>query len=258
MPDTAVSAFRTALGGDAVMVGSFAQLPSPEVVEIYGLAGFDFVILDLEHGGYSFDTLPHMLRAASLRRTIPIVRVGEVDPGLIARVLDLGAAGVMVPQVRSRADMEAVVQAAKYPPFGARGYCSGVRAVHYFSPPTFTEVANRETVVIPLIENLEAVANFDDILAVPGIDAVMVGPGDLSSALGTPGKWDAPPASTLLDDLVRRALATGLPVGMHIRQAEHASDWHRKGVRLFTYGLDGQMILRHFTSIRKEVASAVG
>lgn len=251
-----LSSFKQKLAGSKPQLGSFIQLPSPEIVELYGLAGFDFAILDLEHGGYGFDSLRNMLRAADARSITPLVRVNEISSSLVSRVLDLGAAGVMVPHVQSRSDIEIVVTAAKFPPRGSRGYCSGVRSVDYFSPPSFTGEANQRTAVIPMIENLAAVDNFDSIISAEGVDAVMIGPGDLSSALGSPGNWTSPPVSTLLDELVSRAVDRQVPVGMHVKDPEHAEGWTRKGVTFFTYGMDAQLFLRYLTSIRESVSSA--
>lgn len=245
--------FKQRLADDGFQLGTFVQIPSPEIVELHGLAGFDFVILDMEHGAFGFDELRHLIRAAEVRAVSPIVRVSEVSRGLISRVMDLGAAGVMVPQIETAEQLEAVVRAVKYPPLGGRGYCSGVRAAGFVGRPGFTAAANQQTAVIPLIETPTAVDNLDSLLAVPGVDAVMIGPGDLSSAMGCPGDWLSPPVSTVLDDLVARITARGLPVGMHIKEPAHAPGWLRKGVKFFTYGMDAQVILNHLVMIRSSV-----
>lgn len=250
--------FKIDPGAEDYLLGTFIQLPSPELVELHGLAGFDFVVLDMEHGAYGFEELRHLIRAAELRSLVPIVRIGEVSRSLVSRVMDLGGIGVMIPQVETAADLERVVSAAKYPPLGERGYCSGVRAAGYLGAAGFTGFANQRTSVIPLIENLAAVENLDSLLAVQGIDAVMIGPGDLSSAMGRPGDWKSPPVRTLLEDLVSRVLKHGLAVGMHVKEPGDAAAWHRKGVRFFTYGMDAQVILKHLGTLRTAVASAIG
>lgn len=242
---------------DNYLLGTFIQLPSPELVELHGLAGFDFVVLDMEHGAYGFEALRHLIRAAELRSLVPIVRVGEASRSLVSRVMDLGGIGVMVPQIETAAELERVVSAAKYPPLGGRGYCSGVRAAGYLGSPGFTDSANKRTSVIPLIENLAAVENLDSLLDVKGVDAVMIGPGDLSSAMGRPGDWNSPPVRTLLEDLVSRVLKHGLAVGMHVKEPADAASWHQKGVRFFTYGMDAQVILKHLGTLRTAVASAI-
>jgi len=249
--------FKGRLADDGFQLGTFVQIPSPELVELHGLAGFDFVILDMEHGAYGFDELRNLIRAADVRLVSPIVRTSGVSRGLISRVMDLGAAGVMVPQIETAQDLEIVVGAVKYPPLGKRGYCSGVRAAGYLGEPGFTDSTNQRTAVIPLIENLEAVDNLDSLLAVPGVDAVMVGPGDLSSAMGRPGDWLSPPVSTVLDDLVSRIVSRGLAVGMHIKEPAHAASWLRKGVKFFTYGMDAQVILKHLGEIRNSIDIAI-
>lgn len=246
-------AFKGRLAEDGFQLGTFVQIPSPELVELHGLAGFDFVILDMEHGAYGFDELRNLIRAANVRAVSPIVRVAEATRGLISRVMDLGAAGVMVPQIETPLDLKTVVGAVKYPPLGERGYCSGVRAAGYLGEPGFTAYANQQTAVIPLIENPRAVENLDSLLAVPGVDAVMIGPGDLSSAMGRPGDWLSPPVSTVLDDLVSQIVSRGLPVGMHIKEPAHAEPWLGKGVKFFTYGMDAQLILKHLATIRNSI-----
>lgn len=255
--DASRGGFKAGPGANGYLLGTFIQLPSPELVELHGLAGFDFVVLDMEHGAYGFEELRHLIRAAELRSLVPIVRVSEVSRSLVSRVMDLGSVGVMVPQVETAADLEKVVGAVKYPPLGERGYCSGVRAAGYLGAPGFTGAANQLTSVIPLIENLTAVENLDSLLAVPGVDAVMIGPGDLSSAMGRPGEWSSPPVRTLLEDLVSRVLKHDLAVGMHVKEPDDAASWHQKGVRFFTYGMDAQVILKHLGTLRAAVASAI-
>jgi 4-hydroxy-2-oxoheptanedioate aldolase len=238
-------------------VGTFVQLPSPEIVELFGLSGFDFVVLDLEHGAYGFDELRDLMRAAELRSVAPIVRVPDPNPSLLSKVMDLGAPAVIVPQFRTVEEVRGALAATRYPPEGTRGYCSGVRAAGFAGLPGFTTAANAATNLIPLIENLDLVGALDEVLTLPGLRAVLVGPGDLSSAMGRPGDWLNPPVSDLLDDIVSRAQAHGITVGMHVKEPSQAARWYEKGVRFFTYGMDAQLILLHFKQLHQALASEI-
>lgn len=191
-------------------MGVNVQTTSPENVEMVGAAGYDFVIIDCEHGVVSMQGLVEMLRAADAAGVTPIVRVRDRSPSNIMQALDLGAMGVIVPGVGTRAEAEAAVAAAKYrigANGGARGACPSTRANWHLVDdwPEFARRSNEETLVWLLVESPEGVANIEQILEVPGIDAIIPGPFDLSQAMGHCGDMRKPEVVEALRGVVKAA-----------------------------------------------------
>jgi 4-hydroxy-2-oxoheptanedioate aldolase len=172
--------------------GVGVQTNSPDMVEMAASTGFDFVYLDCEHGSFGFDGVIQLIRAAEASGTTPIVRVPDHTPSFIMRVLDAGAMGVIVPNVRNAEEARKAVSAAKYlsgSNGGSRGACPGTRATWHQAADwsEFSTRSNAETSVWLLLESVEAFQNVDEIVNVPGIEAIMMGPFDLANALGFPG-----------------------------------------------------------------------
>jgi 4-hydroxy-2-oxoheptanedioate aldolase len=174
--------------------GVFIPMWSPTILEIIGHIGFDFALLDAEHSPMSAESCEHMVRAAECVNITPIIRIAVNMRQNILRYLDIGAQGVMMPQLNNKAEVEAVIESVKYPSQGKRGL-AGVRAAEYgITGPLgdYVEVANRETMVLAQVETMQAVDNIKDILTVPDIDVMFIGPSDLSSAMGYPGQVNHP------------------------------------------------------------------
>lgn len=164
--------------------GTWATIPATPSVEAAARVGFDFVCVDTQHGAIDYQTAVTMFQAIELGgQGRPITRVPWNEPGIIGKMLDAGAEGVIVPMVNTREEAEAVVRAAQYPPLGARSYGPVLAAMR---ADDYAKTANSRVAVIPMIETAQAVANLDEILTVPGIDAIYVGPADLSLSLGLP------------------------------------------------------------------------
>lgn len=219
--------------GEAV-IGTFVTFPSATTVEICGHAGFDFVLLDAEHGPLSPGNCEDLVRAADVTGMTPIVRVSS-NLEEIPRYLDIGALGVQVPMIRTAQDVQRVVEAVKYPPMGLRGL-GGARVSAWGMKGGFGQYvpdANRETMIIIQIETKEAVENIADILAVDGIDAVLIGRLDLSQSLGMMGKTEDPVISEMVDHVIDTARGTGVAVGLFELNPQRASHYMGRGVRLF-------------------------
>lgn len=179
------------------------MIPDPLTAEALGRAGFDWVLIDMQHGCMDYETALAMIRAIDLTPAIPVVRVPWNDPSVIGRLLDAGALGVVVPMIQTREDAKRAVEACLYPPAGRRSF-GPVRVGMRDGPGYFME-ANERVAVIPMIETPEALANVNEIATVPGVDALFVGPFDLSIALGLPpGDNDGHPA---FDDAIRAVSA---------------------------------------------------
>jgi 4-hydroxy-2-oxoheptanedioate aldolase len=188
--------------------GPFMKSTDPAFIEIAGYAGFDFVILDMEHGPVSFSDLQNLIRAALLAGIIPIVRTSDLTEASISKPLDLGALGVQIPQVTSASDAQSCVDAARFYPLGKRGVCRFVRAANYSSLPRdeYFGKANSILVIIQ-IEGKEAILDIENIMEVDGIDIIFIGPYDLSQSLGVPGQINHPVVIEAMNDIVNRARA---------------------------------------------------
>jgi 4-hydroxy-2-oxoheptanedioate aldolase len=199
---------KRAAGG--IVMGVNLQMSSPELVEIVGATGYDFALIDCEHGSFYLDRVVEMCRAADAVDITPLVRVPDQTPSFIMRTLDAGAMGVVVPNIVNRAQAEAVVSAAKYKAegnFGSRGACPSTRATWHLTSdwPSFAKWSNEETAVWLLIESMEGVANIDEILEVAGFSAIVPGPFDLAHDMGYPGDLQNPKVVEAVRGMARKA-----------------------------------------------------
>lgn len=179
---------------------------SAGLVELVARMGFDVIFIDCEHGPAGWEDVENMVRAAELANATPIVRVQANDPSTITRALDRGAGGVQVPHVNTRAQAEAAVRHAKFAPIGHRGFAGG-RSAFGEKMADYTRRANEETMVVVMLEEVEALENLDEILKVEHVDVFFVAPGDLAQSMGYPGQMDHPKVQAAVDDAVRRIRA---------------------------------------------------
>lgn len=226
---------------DEPTFGAWLTIPSSLSAEAIARQGYDYVCVDMQHGAIDYsDALP-MLQAISTSDATPIVRVPWNEPGIIMRMLDAGAMGIIIPMVNSVDEAKAATAACRYFPDGIRSY-GPVRAVHY-AGADYYQHANREVACIPMIETKRAVERLDDILEVPGIDAVYVGPADLSITLGLPPGLDNPGAfEEARLRIAAGCRARGITAGMHASPAlapKHMS----AGYRMVTLGVDLNMLV---------------
>lgn len=217
-----------------VVLGAFITLNCPDLVEIAGLAGFDFCIIDTEHGPGNPESIQHMFRAAELRGMSTIVRVTDTAPTTILRTLDVGAAGIQVPQVNTPETAEAVVKSAKYFPEGDRGACLTRSSRYGFveSVAEYFKEANRETLVIVHCENKQGLGCLDGIVSTEGVDVVFVGPYDLSQSFGIPGQIYHPVMVEAVAQALDSAKRGGKPAGIFAGSVEEAKARIEQG---FTY-----------------------
>ena len=196
-----------------VVIGTFVGLGHPDVTEWLSRLGFDWLLLDAEHGPLGFETLQRMMQSMNGTSCIPLVRPQWNDLVVIKRVLDLGAYGVLIPWVNSKEEAENAVRACRYPPEGLRGY--GPRRAGMFDP-SYYATANEEILITVQIETEKALKNLDEILSVEGIDACYIGPADLSCSLGfgIPPKWNEPRYLAAFDRVLEAAERHGKPAGM--------------------------------------------
>jgi 4-hydroxy-2-oxoheptanedioate aldolase len=216
--------------------GVFNGIPSPALVEMCAYAGFDFVVIDNEHGSADLQTTEHMLRAARASGIPALVRCLEHD---IARTLDMGAGGLQVPMVNSAAQAAQLVARVRYPlPAGLggqRGSAFSSRAAGYgaFGGPRHTQLSNEGIALVVMIETPEAVANAAAIAAVDGVDGVFVGPNDLAHSMGFENRWNAPPVQAAIESVLRAVSVAGKCPGILALTAEEEARYAGWGARYF-------------------------
>lgn len=213
--------------------GCSVMFPSPQVVEMLGHAGFDWVLIDCEHGSASLADVELMAMACDAVGITPIARPRSNAASDIQSVMDRGAMGVQVPHVNTADDARRAVAAVKFGPGAARGLAAGTRPDSWglgARMPDFTEAANAQSLVCVQLEHAEAIANIDAILGVEGIDVFFIGPSDLSQSMGFPGNPKAPPVAKAIEDALARIVAAGGTPGMPAT-AETIADVVAKGCR---------------------------
>lgn len=211
------NAMKAKLHAGEPAFGVSIMIPSPQLVEMIGGLGFDWVLLDCEHGTMTIESLELMVMAAEAAGLTPIARPRSKSPDEILQVLDRGAMGVQVPHVNTRQDAEAALAAVKYHPLGERTHASGTRAARYdltMKPSDYTAWANAESLVCVQLETAEAIENADEILAVDGIDVFFIGPTDLAQSMGFPGDLSAPPVAEAIEKTMQKIVDAGRIPGM--------------------------------------------
>ena len=246
---------RQALASHTVVYGTWVQTPSAEVVEIIGWSGWDFVILDLEHGPYGPETLPHLIRAAEAASTAPLVRVPLSAPHDVGKALDLGAVGIVTPGVTSAAAGESAVRLTRFPPHGSRGASPSTRQLHYSAIPftTLTAEAAPQPLIVLQVEARLATTDLGSILHIEGLGVLFIGPYDLSTSLGLPGQFEHPKVREAISEIVQRAAERNVAVGIWVPDAEAARFWVAHGVRFVTVSNNELMLSGAATSLRRAV-----
>ena len=200
------------LAAGEVAFGTFITLKDPAIVEMFGNAGYDFVIIDLEHASTTLAQVEALSRAAIATGVTPLVRVPRNDTNTVLRIVESGIAGIVAPHITTAAEAKAIVDAAKYRPVGDRGIDPSSRSAAYGLTPmkTHMEETNANLLVMVFIEDVEAIANLDEICNVPGVDGGIVGPSDLSRSLGLSGQIDHPEVQAAIDLISDKFLEHGL------------------------------------------------
>jgi 2-keto-3-deoxy-L-rhamnonate aldolase RhmA len=197
-------------------LGVSVMFPSPQIVEMIGALGFDWVLLDCEHGAIGVESIELLVMAAEASGITPIVRPPSKNAVDILRVLDRGALGVQVPHVNTADDARAVIEAVKYHPLGKRGLAASTRPANYglgLTAAEYVAQVNRETLICVQLETGEALSNINEILKVEGIDVFFVGPSDLAQSMGFPGRTDAPIVQEMIRATLNAIVAAGKAAG---------------------------------------------
>jgi len=241
-----INTVKKALAEGRTQIGtSFGQVRSPDVARILAAAGFDWAFLDTEHGGFDLETIQDLCRAAIPAGLSPIVRVAELQYALVARALDAGAQGVIFPRVESPELLARAVSWTKFPPVGMRGFGLTPHFIDYEKAtiPEMIAHLNENTMVVLQIETRLAVEIRDELLSVPGIDAVMVGPADLSISLGVPGEFQHPLVVEAMEKIRDSCVSHGVAPGTQTRNATLGRFWRDRGMRFL--GCSGETAMLH-------------
>ena len=240
-----VKVFREKLGSPEGVFGPFMITSDPAFVEAAGYAGYDFVLLDMEHGPGTFENLQNLIRGANVADVMPVVRVPRGSDIWIDQALDVGAGGVMIPQIDTAEQAKVAVAVAKFAPRGNRGTCRFVRSAGYGAisgDEYFTKA--QETVVIVQAEGKKAIENLDDILDVEGIDIIFIGPYDLSSSLGIIGQINHPLVMDTIQEICDKAAKKGVWVGCFADNVQSAKNLRKMGVKFIGYSCDTAIFMR--------------
>ncbi len=227
---------------DRAVLNGWLHVPSSFSAEVMAHAGWDSLTIDMQHGAADYNDVIPMLQAISTTETVPFARVPWNEPGLIMRVLDAGCYGVICPMINTREDAEAFVGACRYPPNGYRSF--GPYRAAIYGGADYPERADDTVVTMAMIETAEALENLEDILSVPGLDSVFVGPNDLGQSLGVGTGMDReePEVVEAMDRILAAATERGLPAGIFTGSPGYAARMIERGFRFVTVSSDARLM----------------
>jgi len=238
----------TALAKGELPLGMQIYTGNPSLIEILAYTGFDFYMLDMEHSRVDVETMEHCIRAADAAGITTVVRVAENNQSLIEQSIEAGAQGVIVPHVKNREEAKRAVDSVRYPPEGKAGICPAIRAANFDIPrwDDYLAYASKNTMVIPILEDPEAIDKLDEIFAElkPGVDAVWFGRGDLAQSITKPGQkvnWDDPYIIEAFDKVLAVSKKTGIPtiaIPWPVLTAEACKEALAKGAKIILYSID--------------------
>lgn len=237
-----------------VAFGSFLTFDCPDIVELFGIAGFDFVIIDNEHGPGNPHSVQHMLRAAEVRGMDTIIRVPNAEPHSISKSLDIGASGVQVPQVNDIETAKKAVQGVHYFPEGTRGL-GAPRALDYglIDLAGDSVKSNEETLLVCHCETITCFEKLDEIAAVPGIDVIFVGPFDMSQSLGLTGQTHHPKVLQIVEDAVKTIKKHGKVAGVFCGSLDDVSARIKMGYQYIGYAGDNGLFGNYLIKLMKDL-----
>ena len=234
------SALKDKLNNLELTLGSWLTIPHQAVIEILGTAGFEWLVIDMEHSPISIETAMNLIGHIQGNGMQALVRVSKNEEVIIKQVLDAGADGVIVPMIKNKDEANQAVDFVKYPPLGKRGVGLNRAQKYGTAFDTYQKWVKNEAVIIAQIEHIEAVNNLDEILGVEGIDGIIVGPYDLSASMGYPGEYDRADVVEALEriDVVTKAL--NKPLGFHVIDSDHSKTVEKikKGYSFLAFSLD--------------------
>jgi 2-keto-3-deoxy-L-rhamnonate aldolase RhmA len=239
--------FKERLHSGEFLAGTMVQeLDGTRLVKVLVESGFDFMFIDCEHGPYSYESVGDMIAATDFERMIPIVRVAEIRKEAILKILDLGPGGIMVPGIKSAEEVREAIRLMKFKPLGERGFATFKYYNNYSDRPAreLLDAANQAQMLVVQIETREAVDCIDEIAALAGVDALLVGPGDLSLSYGYPGVKKQPDVLKAIEKVMAAAQKHSVAVGVHYGDLDDVLYWKARGVRMLMWSSPLAMISR--------------
>ena len=227
---------------------------------MFSAAGLDWVFIDSEHGCFTIETIQDLVRSSLMLPITPIVRVADFQYDLVARALDMGAEGLILPRVDSPEVLAKAITWAKFPPEGVRGFGLTPPTVGY-SAASFADITahlNRETLLIAQVETQSALDRLEELAAVPGLDALLVGPADLSISLGVPGDWDNPKLGAGIDRVIDACNRHNRWPAIQVRNAALAKHWMSRGMKLIGCGNELTLLWNTVKGLADELHAARG
>ena len=244
--------FRKRLASGEMLVGTMVTLTAPPVAEILAGVGYDWLFVDAEHAPFEAAELSALLQTVGDRLPC-VVRVPSADEVPIKKALDLGAAGIIVPQVNTAEQAQRVVRFARYAPEGMRGVGLGRAQRYGLAFQEYVERANAEIAVVVQAEHIDAVNNIEAIVQVPGVDAVLIGPYDLSASLGKMGQVNDPAVTDAIDHVTSVCRHAEMPLGIFGVTVEAVAPYLAQGYTLIVAGVDTLFLARAATQMLREV-----
>jgi 2-dehydro-3-deoxyglucarate aldolase/4-hydroxy-2-oxoheptanedioate aldolase len=231
--------------GEAVFGCGLQTYRSPEIARTFAVAGFDYVFIDLEHSSFDLQTAHDMIKASLDSGITPICRVGELAYSLVARLLDSGAQGIILPRVEDPAILKEALSWMRFPPVGKRGYGVNPTMIRYEarSFPEIIEHQNLNTLAVVQFETRTAMERADELLSIPGMNIAMVGPADLSISLGVPGQFDHPTMVSTIDALIEKCNRHGVVPGIQTRSLAMSRFWAERGMRFIGTAAEHALLL---------------
>jgi 2-keto-3-deoxy-L-rhamnonate aldolase RhmA len=218
-------------------LGTWITVGNQDITEVAATVGFDYLVFDTEHAPLTNETVQRLMQVTG-NKIVPLVRVAWNDQVLIKLALDIGAYGLIIPLVNSKEDAIKAVSSAKYPPIGTRGIGPRRASNYYQAFSDYVKSADTEVMVIIQIEHVDAVKNLDEILSVKGIDAIFIGPADLTASMGLLGKYDDPRVIAIINEILEKAKQSKVIAGIHTFGPEDAAKRIKQGFQLIIVGTD--------------------
>lgn len=243
--------FANRIRSGEVLTGTLVSLPSPEICELLANLGYDWLFIDAEHGAFNPQQAQSMLQAAA--PTPCVIRVPDGETVWLKKALDIGAAGIIVPQVHNSAQAREIIKHCKYAPAGDRGVGIGRAHKYGIDFERYLEKANEETAVILQAESCEAVDNINDIANLKGVDAILIGPYDLSASLGKPGEINHPTVQSAIEKIMKGCQDANVSMGFFGVSAEAVLPYKEKGFTLLTVGVDTTFLIKSASQTLSEM-----
>ena len=234
-----IKKLRQCLRDHVISIGSWMQIPNASIAEILGQSGYDWVAVDLEHGSFSLQQLPDVFRALELGHTLPLARLSLGDLTECKRILDAGAAGIIVPMIETAAQLKAIKKACCWPPAGERGV--GFSRANLFGKHFDAYIEEAQApLLVAMIEHVRAIENLPEILAVDGLDAILVGPYDLSASMALTAQFDHPTVIAAIQQIHNLSKQYDVACGIHVVQPsiEQLNQRITEGYRFIAYSVD--------------------